>query len=163
MLFMKTILPLFALLLATPALAQDAPESGPGSLAWHNEQQAALHALDPADGWTTLDGGVRWRRIDGDGSGPAPKVTDTVSVHYTGRFTDGSVFDSSEGRPPATFTLGRLIRAWQVGIPYMGVGDTIELVVPMEMGYGPRGGGPIPGGATLMFTVTLMDVVPARR
>ncbi len=152
---------LAALALAFPAAAQDAPASGPGSLAWHNDQQAALHSLDAEDGWSVLEGGLRWRRIAGDGTGPAPTLRDQVKVNYTGRFTDGSVFDTSEGRAPATFPLSRLVRAWQIGIPYMGVGDTVELVVPMELGYGPRGSGPIPGGATLIFTVTLLDVIPA--
>ncbi len=166
---MRLILSAFAALtlatltLAVPANAQDLPESGPGSVAWANQQQAALHAPVAADGWTTLEGGVKWRRIAGDGTGSAPKLRDQVTVHYTGRLADGTVFDTSEGRDPATFPLNRLIRAWQIGIPYMGVGDTVELVVPMEMGYGMRGGGPIPGGATLFFTVSLLDVIPNAR
>ena len=40
----------------------------------------------------------------------------------------------------------------------MGVGDTIEIAVPSDLGYGPQGGGPIPGGATLLFTVRLLDI-----
>lgn len=159
---------LAALALSTPAAAQDrspdnSQQTGPGSLPWHNLQQAALHQADPADGWVALDGGVRWRRVAGDGTGPAPTLRDQVTVEYTGSLADGTVFDSNVGRSPATFPLARLIPAWQVGIPYMGVGDTIELIVPMEMGYGLRGSGPIPGSATLLFTVTLLDVIPAGR
>jgi len=147
---------------ALPAAAQDAaPENPAQSAAWHNQQQAALHAPTRADGWYTLDGGVRFRRTGGDGTGGAPVLRDIVSVNYTGRFADGQVFDSNEGRAPATFPLGRLIRAWQIAIPYMGIGDTAEIVVPMEMGYGPAGGGPIPGGATLLFTIELLDVTRA--
>ena len=82
-----------------------------------------------------------------------------VSVHYTGRLTNGTVFDSTQGRGPATFPLGQLIRAWQVAIPYMGVGDTIEIAVPAELGYGARGAGPIPPAATLFFTIELLDVM----
>ena len=59
---------------------------------------------------------------------------------------------------PATFPLGRLIPAWQETIPLMGVGDTIEIAVPADMGYGARGKGPIPGGATLLFKVELIDI-----
>ncbi len=146
-------------LLAVPAAAQDAPVDPTRTVAWANLQQAALHAPTSADGWTVLDGGVRFRRIAGDATGHAPTVRDTVSVNYTGRFADGAVFDSNAGRAPVTFPLSRLIRAWQVAIPYMGIGDTAEIVVPMEMGYGPAGGGPIPGGATLLFTIELVDVV----
>ena len=157
---MKALFTAFALsLFATPAMAQDdaAPETG--SLAWHNNQQAALHALNPADGWSTLQGGIKFRRIAGDGSGSGPKVSDTVQVNYTGRFADGTIFDSNEGSAPITFPLARLIKGWQIGIPYMGVGDTAELAIPAEMAYGLQGGGPIPGGATLFFTIELVGVV----
>lgn len=147
-------------LLTLPTAAQDAaPETAPGTLAWHNTQQAALHALTQADGWSVLDGGVRFRRTGGDGTGSAPTPRDIVSVNYTGRFADGGVFDSNEGGDPVTFPLRQLIPAWIVAIPYMGVGDTAEIAVPMEMGYGPRGGGPIPGGATLFFTIELVDIM----
>jgi FKBP-type peptidyl-prolyl cis-trans isomerase FkpA len=148
--------------LALPAAAQDAPPEGTAqSSAWHNQQQSALHSLTRADGWYILDGGVRFRRTAGDATGGAPTVRDVVSVNYTGRFADGQVFDSNAGRPPATFPLSRLIRAWQIAIPYMGIGDTAEIAVPMELGYGPEGGGPIPGGATLLFTIELLDVMRA--
>ena len=50
------------------------------------------------------------------------------------------------------------MRGWQIAIPYMGIGDTAEIAVPMELAYGPAGGGPIPGGATLFFTIELLDV-----
>ncbi|GAA0282510.1 hypothetical protein GCM10009127_24880 [Alteraurantiacibacter aestuarii] len=142
--------------LTIPAFAQ---ESRMQSSAWFNQQQSALHELSEDDGWATLEGGVKFRRTAGDGTGPAPTVRDIVSVHYSGSLTDGTVFDSTEGRDPATFPLNRLVPAWQVAIPYMGVGDTAEIAVPAEMGYGPRGAGPIPGGATLFFTIELMDVM----
>lgn len=145
----------FAIALSTaPAAAQ---QQRPDTSAWHNAQQAALHSRNASDGWAVLEGGVRFRRIAGDGTGPAPTVRDIVSVNYSGSFTDGALFDSNEGRAPVVFPLRQLIRAWQIAIPYMGVGDTAEIVVPMELGYGPRGGGPIPGGATLLFTIELVD------
>ncbi len=69
------------------------------------------------------------------------------------------MFDSSYARgEPATFPLGRLIPGWQVAIPQMGVGDTIEIAVPADLGYGPVGKGPIPGGATLLFKVELIGI-----
>ena len=149
--------------IATPLAAQDAaPEGTAQSAAWHNQQQAALHALSREDGWHILEGGVRFRRIAGDGTGSAPTLRDTVRVTYTGSLVDGQVFDSNVGRAPATFPLARLVRGWQIAIPYMGVGDTAEIVLPMEQGYGPAGAGPIPGGATLFFTIELLGVTPAR-
>lgn len=146
---------------AFPAAAQEAeqPFDITQSSEWFNLQQAALVSRQPADGWFILDGGVRFRRIGGDGTGPAPTVRDIVAVHYTGKLTNGEVFDSSEGGNPVTFPLRQLIRAWQVAIPYMGIGDRIEIAVPAAMGYGPRGAGPIPPAATLIFEIELIDVM----
>jgi FKBP-type peptidyl-prolyl cis-trans isomerase FkpA len=146
-------------LIAVPAAAQDAPPDRSQDIAWHNAQQAYLAALKPADGWRHLPGGLKWRRVGGDGSGARPTAEDTVTVHYAGTFTDGSTFDSSlERGEPATFPLGRLIKAWQLAIPQMGVGDTIELAAPALLAYGPAGKGPIPGGATLLFKVQLLGI-----
>jgi FKBP-type peptidyl-prolyl cis-trans isomerase len=154
------ILALAALAVSAPAAAQEAVDLSQSS-AWANSQLSALYALSPADGWYELDGGVRFRRTAGDGTGPAPTVRDVVSVNYAGRLTNGEEFDSTAGGRPATFPLGQLIRAWQIAIPYMGVGDTIEIAVPAELGYGARGAGPIPPGATLFFTIELLDVMVA--
>ena len=158
----KILLPLAAIFLVTPAMAQDAPpepEPGaPGSIEWLNTQQSALHSLTRADGWATLQGGIKFRRTAGDGTGPAPTIRDIVRVNYTGRFADGEVFDSNEGRDPIEFPLARLVRGWQIAIPYMGVGDTAEIAIPAELAYGLRGQGPIPGGATLFFTIELLGV-----
>ncbi len=148
-------------LVATPAVAQDEAPAIDRSqdIAWHNSQQAYIAALKPADGWRYLPGGLKWRRIAGDGTGPKPTVEDTVTVHYAGTFTDGGTFDSSFDRgEPATFPLGRLIKAWQLAIPQMSVGDTIELAAPAMLAYGPTGKGPIPGGATLLFKVQLIGI-----
>ena len=143
---------------AIPASAQEA-ESPSQDAAWHNRQQAAL-AERAAQGWYYLPGGVLWRRVAGDGSGRHPTVQDTVTLHYAGTLVDGTEFDSSyRGGRPATFPLGRLIRAWQLAVPQMGVGDTIEIAVPSDLGYGPQGGGPIPGGATLLFKIELLGIV----
>lgn len=145
-------------LLLLPAVAA-AQESSVYDEAWHNRQQAALAALHTADGWQVLPGGLKWRRIAGDGSGPHPTLEDTVTVHYAGTFIDGTGFDSSYERgEPATFQLGRLVKAWQLAIPQMGVGDTIELYAPADLAYGPAGKGPIPGNATLVFKVELIAI-----
>ena len=154
-----------AALLACPvvATAQDAPATDAHDvsqdMAWHSAQQLYLASLKSSDGWQALPGGLRWRRIAGDGTGPHPTVADTVTVHYAGTFIDGSGFDSSyERNEPATFPLGRLIPAWQMAIPEMGVGDTIEIAAPATLAYGPTGKGPIPGGATLLFKVELLGI-----
>lgn len=146
------------LALTAPAVAQEREDITQSS-AWYNRQQSALAELSPDQGWTTLQGGMRFRRIAGDGTGSGPTLRDIVTVHYSGRLTTGAVFDSTEGSDPATFPLRQLIEAWQVAIPYMGIGDTIEIALPAALGYGPRGAGPIPPGATLFFTIELVDVM----
>lgn len=138
---------------------QDRPVDRSQDIAWHNAQQAYLAGLKPADGWQPMAGGLKWRRVTGDGGGPRPSLSDTVTVHYAGRLIDGQTFDSSYERgEPATFPLGGLVKAWQLAIPQMGVGDTIEIAAPADLAYGPQGKGPIPGGATLLFTVELLGI-----
>ncbi len=91
-----------------------------------------------------------------------PLAGKTVSVHYTGKFPDGKVFDSSISRgEPISFPLGqgRVIKGWDEGIALMKVGGKAQLIIPPELGYGERGaGGAIPPNATLVFDVELVDV-----
>lgn len=150
-----------ALIAAAAAVAQgpaDSPPDRSQDMAWVSAQQLALAERAATPGWQALEDGVLWRRVAGDGTGARPKPIDVVTVHYTGSFVDGAVFDSSEGGEPATFPLDRLIPAWKIAIPRMGVGDTIELAAPATAAYGMKGKGPIPGGATLLFTVRLIDI-----
>lgn len=149
-----------ALIVAAAAIAQPAqsPPDHSQDLAWMNAQQAAIAERGAQPGWRALDGGTLWRRVAGNGSGAHPTPADTVTVHYTGRFVDGGVFDTSEGSEPVSFPLGRLIPAWTKAIPQMGVGDTIEIAAPASEAYGTKGKGPIPGGATLLFTVRLIKI-----
>lgn len=163
---MRFALPVLALL-ATPACAKapannqsEAPAADHSQDAsWMNQQQAVIANLKAADGWQPLPGNGRWRRIKGDGKGAHPTVDDTVTLNYEGKLTDGSVFDSSYARnEPATFPLGQLVKGWQVAVPNMGVGDTIEIWIPSDLGYGPAGAGPIPGGASLYFKIALMAI-----
>ena len=98
------------------------------------------------------------------GDGPAPKAGDIVSVHYTGKLTDGKKFDSSVDRgQPFQFPLGagRVIKGWDEGIALMKKGGKAILTIPPELGYGARGaGGVIPPNATLVFEVELVDILP---
>jgi FKBP-type peptidyl-prolyl cis-trans isomerase len=153
-------LPLLALSMSTFAVAQEAPAPAPNpaNADWHFQY---LNRLDPAQGWRRTPSGLRWRRISGNGRGAHPTVSDTVTIHYVGTFIDGTEFDSSVRRgEPATFPLGRLIRGWQEGVPMMGIGDRYEFAIPYNLAYG-NGRGPIPGGATLLFTIDLIAIAPA--
>lgn len=98
-----------------------------------------------------------------EGSGTGAKSGDKVSVHYTGAFTNGEVFDSSIPRKtPFQFTLGagQVIRGWEIGVAGMKVGEKRRLVIPPAFGYGEAGtpGGPIPPNATLIFEVELLKI-----
>lgn len=95
------------------------------------------------------------------GTGPSPKATDTVKVHYHGTLIDGSVFDSSRERgQPATFPLGNVIRCWTEGVQLMKAGGKSRLVCPPDLAYGDRGAPPkIKPGATLVFEVELLEIV----
>ncbi|MBO9698434.1 MAG: FKBP-type peptidyl-prolyl cis-trans isomerase [Sphingopyxis sp.] len=153
-----------ALTLCIPVSASAQPAAAPATqgTAYLNKQMAALAERGGADGWRVTPSGLRWRRIAGDGSGARPGPTDEVTVHYVGTFADGREFDSSVRRgEPTTFPLNRVIEGWQEGVALMGVGDKVELAIPWQLAYGPDGKGPIPGGATLLFTVELLGVTPA--
>ena len=96
-----------------------------------------------------------------EGSGAAPKATDTVKVHYHGTLTDGTVFDSSVQRgQPATFPLTGVIKCWTEGVQEIKVGGKSRLVCPAAIAYGDRGSPPaIKPGATLIFEVELLEIV----
>jgi len=90
------------------------------------------------------------------------KKGDTVKVHYTGRLTDGRIFDSSieAKRDPIEFELGagRVIPGWERGIAGMCVGEKRILSIPPELGYGNQEVGPIPAGSTLIFETELVEI-----
>lgn len=158
---MKKLIILAALIAASPAFAQTEQAAPPKHDAdWHNAQLLYLLNLKPSNGWQTTASGLRYRKVKSGAPGAMhAEPTDTVTIHYTGRFIDGTEFDSSVARgEPASFPLPRLIKGWQEGVPLMGVGDTFEFAIPWSLAYGAAGKGPIPGGATLLFTIELFAV-----
>jgi FKBP-type peptidyl-prolyl cis-trans isomerase FkpA len=94
------------------------------------------------------------------GNGATVKSGDSVTVHYTGTLTDGTVFDSSRPRgEPFVFQVGKgmVIKGWEKGLIGMKVGGVRKLVIPASLGYGARGVGKIPPNATLQFEIELLD------
>ena len=94
------------------------------------------------------------------GTGASPVASDTVKVHYRGTLVDGTEFDSSYKRnEPATFPLGNVIKGWTEGVQLMKVGGKAILICPSDIAYGDQGRPSIPGGATLIFEIELLEIV----
>lgn len=94
-----------------------------------------------------------------EGNGKKPGPNDVVTVHYTGRMIDGTVFDSSVERgEPATFAVGQVIPGWVEGLQLMSEGSAYRLFIPSELAYGEHGTGPIQPNSTLIFDVQLLKV-----
>jgi FKBP-type peptidyl-prolyl cis-trans isomerase len=127
------------------------------------EKEAAkpfLEKMAQEKGAKKLDSGVIYVEQKA-GAGDAPKATDKVKVHYTGKLTDGTVFDSSVERgQPATFPLNQVIKCWTDGVQQMKVGGKAKIICPADVAYGDRGAPPkIKPGSTLQFDVELLEIV----
>ena len=101
--------------------------------------------------------------VEKEGSGAAPKETDTVVVNYRGTLIDGTEFDSSYKRgEPTTFPVNRVIKGWTEALQLMKPGGKYKLFIPSSLAYGPGGaGGDIGPNATLIFEVELLSAKPA--
>ena len=126
------------------------------------EKAAKAAELDKySAGFEQTKSGLRYQIIQ-KGDGAQAEKGKTVSVHYKGSLTDGTVFDSSYKRnAPIDFALGmgQVIAGWDEGVSLLKVGDKARFVIPSDLGYGSRGaGGAIPPDATLIFDVELVKV-----
>ncbi len=123
------------------------------------EGNAFLQENKTKEGVQETASGLQYKVLE-EGSGKSPKASDKVTVHYTGRLTDGTVFDSSVERgEPITFGVNQVIDGWTEALQLMQEGDKWELYIPSDLAYGERGaGGDIPPYATLIFEVELLEV-----
>ncbi len=107
----------------------------------------------------TTPSGLQYEVLE-EGTGRQPSATDRVTVHYTGKLIDGTVFDSSEERgEPATFGVNQVIPGWVEALQLMKEGARWRLFIPSALAYGPNGaGGAIGPNQTLIFDVQLLNV-----
>ncbi len=127
-----------------------------------DKENAAYLAQIDEQGFAKTDSGLRYKVLTEAPKGAAvPTATDRVKVHYTGRLTDESVFDSSVSRnQPFEFSLtGGVIQGWLEGVRLMAVGSKYQFVIPPELGYGARGNARIPASSILVFDVELIEIV----
>jgi FKBP-type peptidyl-prolyl cis-trans isomerase FkpA len=109
-------------------------------------------------GSVKTDSGLIYREVRA-GMGESPKATDTVKVNYRGTLVNGTEFDSSYKRnEPAEFPLNGVIPCWTEGVQKMKPGGKSTLVCPSNLAYGDQGRPSIPGGATLIFDIELLEV-----
>jgi len=119
-----------------------------------------LEKAEKEPGAVKLPSGLIYKEIS-PGTGAEPAPSDVVKVNYKGTLTDGKEFDSSYKRgQPAQFPLSGVIPCWTEGVQKMKVGGKAQLICPSNLAYGDRGAPPnIPGGATLIFEVELLEIV----
>jgi len=111
------------------------------------------------EGVETTDSGLQYKVLE-EGDGQTPTAEDSVTVHYTGKLIDGTVFDSSRERgEPVTFPVDAVIPGWTEALQLMKQGAKYELYIPAELAYGERGAGAQIGpNETLIFDVELIKV-----
>ena len=119
-----------------------------------------LAANKTKEGVKELPEGIQYEIIK-EGTGAQPVLRDKVKAHYKGTLLDGKEFDNSFKRgQPFSAPLTALIKGWQVALPLMKEGSHWRLWIPSDLAYGDRGAGSnIPGGATLIFEVELIEIV----
>ena len=106
----------------------------------------------------TQDPGGFFYTITAPGTGVNPTINSTVTVRYTGKLLDGSIFDSNNTPTGISFGLSQVIKGWQLGVPLIKKGGSINLYLPPSLAYGCSGSGPIPGNSPLIFAIELVDV-----
>lgn len=123
------------------------------------QSQKFLEENKTKEGVKTTSSGLQYKVLE-QGKGKSPTTSDRVTVHYTGKLIDGTIFDSSVQRgQPSTFRVNQVISGWTEALQMMKEGDKWTLFIPYSLGYGERGSPPtIPPFSTLIFEVELMKV-----
>jgi len=149
---------MLAVLLAATAIEARAADPSLSAAA----NQAFLAAYDKKPGVIIKPDGLRYRILT-NGFGRRPRSIDYVTVYYTGKLINGTVFDGTEEGMPVRFKANSLISGWSEALTLMKVGDRWEIVIPAKLGYGEAGSPPsILPNQTLVFEVELKKVTPPR-
>ncbi|MEP6845343.1 MAG: FKBP-type peptidyl-prolyl cis-trans isomerase [Panacibacter sp.] len=106
----------------------------------------------------TKDASGLYYQIINPGTTPMPDINDTVSVTYTGKFIDGTIFAQS-GSTPITSAVSGFIEGWKIGLQKIAKGGQIKLVIPSSLAYGCQGYYTIPPNAILYFDLTITEVI----
>lgn len=114
------------------------------------------------EGVVTTESGLQYEVLK-KAEGAQPKATDVVTVHYEGKLTDGSVFDSSiERGSPIDLPVNGVIPGWVEGLQLMHVGEKYKLYIPSELAYGEQSPTPaIPANSVLVFELELLSIKDA--
>lgn len=125
-----------------------------------DEGAAFMAANKNNEGVVELPNGIQYQILK-EGSGPRPSANSNIKAHYRGALLNGNEFDSSFKRnQPFTARLTQLIKGWQEVLPMMPVGSLWRLWIPSNLAYGDNGAGAnIPGGATLVFDIELLEIL----
>ncbi len=125
------------------------------------EREQILNAIASGKIDTTGSSNGVFYKIIKEGGGAAVTVKDTLVVNYKGQLLNGFIFDQTKDKP-ATFPLKRLIKGWQIGLPFCKQGGKIRLIIPSALGYSIRNIAVIPPNNVLIFDVEVLEIKPGK-
>jgi FKBP-type peptidyl-prolyl cis-trans isomerase FkpA len=132
--------------------------SSPPTIVAPATETAAVQAYLTANSITATQhsSGMFYTILPAAGTGNNPGQCSQISVRYTGRLTNGSIFD--QATTSVSFYLYELINGWRIALPLIKAGQTIKLYIPPSLGYGSQQAGSVPPNSILVFDVELVNV-----
>ena len=126
-----------------------------------DEGKKAIEDFAKQDDVITTESGLAYRYAT-KGTGKSPVDGDKVKVTYRGTLVNGTEFDKSE--EPVEFGVNQVIPGWTELLKLMKEGDQVIAYIPYDLAYGANGSGSsIEPFSTLIFDVTLLEVIPAEK
>lgn len=121
------------------------------------EPQIAAYAAKDSIHAAKHSSGIYYEIIN-PGSGETPTRNSAITVKYTGKLLNETIFDQGSNESKEPWALNSLIEGWQIGIPLIKKGGRIKLIIPSAYAYGCNGSNPIPPNSVLFFDISLIDV-----